>query len=91
MPGTRPRRACPPHWDLAKKYNIIDFETGVKVTEPVSLLYRKGEHVAARPHPVLPDEAGRQDTPRWNLPFVVNEASGYGTGQLPDKEDRCTM
>ncbi len=75
-----------PHWDLAKKYNIIDFETGVKVTGAGFPFYiGKGARLQRALIQFFLDEAwkaGYTEEP----PFVVNEASGYGTGQLPDKE-----
>jgi seryl-tRNA synthetase len=76
-----------PHWDLAKKYDIIDFETGVKITGAGFPLY-KGK--CARLQRALINffldnarEAGYMEV---QPPYVVNEASAYATGQLPDKE-----
>lgn len=79
--------AALPHWDLAKKYDIIDFETGVKITGAGFPLY-KGK--CARLQRALINffldnarEAGYMEV---QPPYVVNEASAYATGQLPDKE-----
>src|SRR5688572_3488947 len=76
-----------PHWELATKYNLIDFELGVKITGAGFPVY-KGK--AARLQRALINffldintKAGYQE---YQVPHVINEASGYGTGQLPDKE-----
>lgn len=76
-----------PHWELAKKYDLIDFETGVKITGAGFPLY-KG--LGAKLQRALINffleeniEAGYQEV---QPPLMVNEASGYGTGQLPDKD-----
>lgn len=76
-----------PHWDLAKKYNIIDFETGVKVTGAGFPFYvGKGARLQRALIQFFLDEAWKAGYIEVEPPFVVNEASGYGTGQLPDKE-----
>jgi len=76
-----------PHWDLAKKYNIIDFETGVKVTGAGFPFYMgKGARLQRALIQFFLDEAWHAGYTEVEPPFVVNEASGYGTGQLPDKE-----
>lgn len=76
-----------PHWDLAKKYNIIDFETGVKVTGAGFPFYvGKGARLQRALIQFFLDEAWKAGYLEVEPPFVVNEASGYGTGQLPDKE-----
>ena len=76
-----------PHWDLAKKYNIIDFETGVKVTGAGFPFYiGKGARLQRALIQFFLDEAWKAGYTEVEPPFVVNEASGYGTGQLPDKE-----
>ena len=76
-----------PHWELAKKYNIIDFELGVKLTGAGFPVYKdKGAKLQRALISYFLDkntEAGYQE---YQVPHVVNEASGYGTGQLPDKE-----
>ena len=75
------------HWDLLKKYNLVDFDLGVKITGAGFPLYI-GK--MARFHRALEafflDEARKSGYLEIQPPFVVNEASGYGTGQLPDKE-----
>lgn len=76
-----------PHWDLAKKYNIIDFETGVKVTGAGFPFYvGKGARLQRALIQFFLDEAWKAGYVEVEPPFMVNEASGYGTGQLPDKE-----
>ncbi|MDE6341866.1 MAG: serine--tRNA ligase [Muribaculaceae bacterium] len=76
-----------PHWDLAKKYNIIDFELGVKVTGAGFPFYiGKGARLQRALQQFFLDEAWAAGYIEVEPPFVVNEASGYGTGQLPDKE-----
>ena len=76
-----------PHWELAKKYNIIDFETGVKVTGAGFPFYvGKGARLQRALIQFFLDEAWKAGYTEVEPPFVVNEASGYGTGQLPDKE-----
>lgn len=76
-----------PHWDLAKKYNLIDFETGVKITGSGFPLYvNKGARLQRALISCFLDfntQAGYQE---YEPPFMVNEDSAYGTGQLPDKE-----
>lgn len=76
-----------PHWELAKKYNIIDFETGVKVTGAGFPFYvGKGARLQRALIQFFLDEAWKAGYIEVEPPFVVNEDSGYGTGQLPDKE-----
>ena len=76
-----------PHWDLARKYNIIDFETGVKVTGAGFPFYiGKGARLQRALIQFFLDEAWHAGYTEVEPPFVVNEDSGYGTGQLPDKE-----
>lgn len=76
-----------PHWDLAKKYNLIDFELGVKVTGAGFPFYiGKGARLQRALINFFLDEARDAGYTEIIPPFVVNEASGYGTGQLPDKE-----
>lgn len=76
-----------PHWDLAKKYNIIDFELGVKVTGAGFPFYiGKGARMQRALIQFFLDEAWKAGYTEVEPPFVVNEDSGYGTGQLPDKE-----
>ena len=76
-----------PHWELAKKYNLIDFELGVKIAGAGLPVYLgKGARLQRSLVQYFLDknvEAGYMEV---NPPHVVNEASGYGTGQLPDKE-----
>lgn len=76
-----------PHWELAKKYNIIDFELGVKVTGAGFPFYiGKGARLQRALIQFFLDEAWKAGYVEVEPPFAVNEASGYGTGQLPDKE-----
>ncbi|TBX71316.1 serine--tRNA ligase [Flavobacterium silvisoli] len=76
-----------PHWELVKKYDIIDFELGVKITGAGFPVYKgKGAKLQRALIAYFLDkntEAGYQEV---QVPHLVNEASGYGTGQLPDKE-----
>ena len=75
------------HWDLAKKYQLIDFELGVKVTGAGFPFYRgKGARLQRALIQFFLDEAIAAGYEEFISPHVVNEASGYGTGQLPDKE-----
>jgi seryl-tRNA synthetase len=76
-----------PHWDLAAKYNLIDFEMGVKVTGAGFPFYRgKGAKLQRALINFFLNEADNAGYEEFIPPHVVNEASGYGTGQLPDKE-----
>lgn len=76
-----------PHWELAKKYNLIDFELGVKVTGAGFPFYiGKGARLQRALIQFFLDEAWKAGYVEVEPPFVVNAASGYGTGQLPDKE-----
>jgi len=76
-----------PHWDLAKKYNLIDFELGVKVTGAGFPFYRgKGARLQRALIQFFLDEAIDRGYEEFISPHMVNEASGIGTGQLPDKE-----
>ena len=84
-----------PHWDLAKKYNLIDFDLGVKITGAGFPVYvGKGARLQRALIQFFLDEAGKAGYIEIQPPYVVNEASGYGTGQLPDKEGQmyhCTL
>jgi len=76
-----------PHWELAKKYNIIDFELGTKITGAGFPLYRgKGAIFQRALINFFLDENRKAGYEEVIPPLMVNEASGYGTGQLPDKE-----
>lgn len=76
-----------PHWELAKKYNIINFDLGVKITGPGFPVYiGKGARLQRALIQFFLDRAGDAGYLEIQPPYVVNEASGYGTGQLPDKE-----
>ncbi|MCB0402160.1 MAG: serine--tRNA ligase [Flavobacteriales bacterium] len=76
-----------PHWELAKKYDLIDFELGVKVTGAGFPVYKgKGAKLQRALINFFLDEAEKAGYQEVIPPLMVNEASGYGTGQLPDKE-----
>ncbi len=76
-----------PHWDLAKKYSIIDFDLGVKITGAGFPVYvGKGARLQRALIQFFLDEANKAGYTEIEPPYVVNEASGLGTGQLPDKE-----
>ena len=81
-----------PHWDLAKKYNLIDFDLGVKITGAGFPVYiGKGARLQRALIQFFLDEAGKSGYTEIQPPYVVNEASGYGTGQLPDKEGQMYL
>lgn len=76
-----------PHWDLAKEKELIDFELGVKVTGAGFPFYRgKGAKLQRALISFFLDEAGKAAYEEYQAPLFVNEASAFGTGQLPDKE-----
>ena len=76
-----------PHWELAKKYNLIDFDLGVKITGAGFPVYiGKGAQLQRALINFFLEEARRAGYTEIMPPTVVNAASGYGTGQLPDKE-----
>lgn len=76
-----------PHWELARKYNLIDFDLGVKITGAgFPVYFGKGARLQRALIQFFLDEAGKAGYLEVQPPYVVNEASGYGTGQLPDKE-----
>ncbi len=76
-----------PHWELAKKYNLIDFDLGVKVTGAGFPFYiGKMARFQRAIEAFFLDEARKSGYLEVQPPLAVNQASGYGTGQLPDKE-----
>jgi seryl-tRNA synthetase len=76
-----------PHWELAAKYDIIDFELGVKITGAGFPVYKgKGARLQRALINFFLDHATAQGYREMQVPHMVNEASGFGTGQLPDKE-----
>lgn len=76
-----------PHWDLAKKYDLIDFELGVKIAGAGFPVYKgKGARLQRALINFFLDKARDAGYMEVQPPYVVNEASGYGTGNLPDKE-----
>ncbi len=76
-----------PHWELIKKYDIIDFDLGNKISGAGFPVYKgKGAKLQRALINFFLDEAEKQGYKEVQPPIVVNEASGYGTGQLPDKE-----
>lgn len=75
------------HWDLCKKYNLIDFDLGVKITGAGFPIYiGKMARFQRALEAFFLEEARKSGYLEVQPPFVVNQASGYGTGQLPDKE-----
>lgn len=76
-----------PHWELAKKYNLIDFELGVKIAGAgFPVYFGKGARLQRALVQYFLDKNTDAGYLEVNPPHVANEASGYGTGQLPDKE-----
>lgn len=76
-----------PHWELIKKYDIIDFDLGVKISGAGFPVYKgKGARIQRALINFFLNEADAAGYKEIQPPIVVNEASGYGTGQLPDKE-----
>ena len=76
-----------PHWELAKKYDLIDFELGVKLTGAGFPVYKgKGAKLQRALISYFLDKNTSAGYQEYQVPHMVNEASGYGTGQLPDKE-----
>ncbi|TDX00108.1 serine--tRNA ligase [Dinghuibacter silviterrae] len=87
--GVRPTlpTAALPHWDLAKKYGLIDFELGTKITGSGFPVYiHKGAKLQRALIQYFLDYNTESGYREYQVPHVVNEASAYGTGQLPDKE-----
>jgi len=76
-----------PHWELAAKYDIIDFELGVKVSGAGFPVYKgKGARLQRALINFFLDQAGEQGYREVQVPILINGDSGFGTGQLPDKE-----
>ena len=76
-----------PHWDLIKKYDIVDFETGAKITGSGFALFKgQGAKLQRALIQYFLDFNTAAGYTEFHPPFMVNEASAYGTGQLPDKE-----
>jgi seryl-tRNA synthetase len=76
-----------PHWELVKKYDIIDFELGVKIAGAGFPVYKgKGARLQRALITYFLDKNTEAGYKEYQVPHLVNEASGYGTGQLPDKE-----
>ena len=76
-----------PHWELAKKYDIIDFELGNKITGAGFPVYKgKGARLQRALITYFLDKNTEAGYTEFQVPHLVNEASGFGTGQLPDKE-----
>ncbi len=76
-----------PHWELAKKYDIIDFELGTKITGAGFPVYKgKGAKLQRALISYFLDKNTEAGYIEYQVPHLVNEASGFGTGQLPDKE-----
>lgn len=76
-----------PHWELAKKYDLINFELGVKVTGAGFPVYKgKGARLQRALIAYFLDKSTEAGYTEYQVPLLVNETSGFGTGQLPDKE-----
>ncbi len=76
-----------PHWELAKKYNLIDFEVGAKLTGSGFPVFMNNGAVLVRALiNFFLDEAKKEGYQEYIPPYIVNEATAFGTGQLPDKE-----
>ena len=76
-----------PHWELAKKYDLIDFELGTKITGAGFPVYKgKGARLQRALIAYFLDKNTAAGYTEYQVPHLVNEASGFGTGQLPDKE-----
>jgi len=76
-----------PHWELAKKYDIIDFELGTKITGAGFPVFKgKGARLQRALISYFLDKNTAAGYTEYQVPHLVNEASGFGTGQLPDKE-----
>lgn len=76
-----------PHWELAKKFDLIDFELGVKITGAGFPVYKgKGARLQRALISYFLDKNTAAGYTEYQVPHLVNEASGFGTGQLPDKE-----
>ena len=76
-----------PHWELCEKYDLIDFELGVKITGAGFPVYKgKGARLQRALIQFFLNEANDNGYGELLVPHLVNESSGYGTGQLPDKE-----
>jgi len=87
--GTVPKlhSGAKPHWELTSNYDIIDFELGVKVTGAGFPVYKgKGARLQRALLNFFLDNATANGYTEIQPPLLVNEASGFGTGQLPDKE-----
>lgn len=80
-------KGAQPHWELAKKYDIIDFELGNKITGAGFPVYKgKGAKLQRALIAYFLDKNTAAGYTEYQLPHLINEASGIGTGQLPDKE-----
>jgi len=87
VPGTT--RQCTTHWELASKYDIIDFELGNKITGAGFPVYKgKGAKFQRALINFFLDEGLKAGYLEIQPPIVVNEDSGWGTGQLPDKDSQ---
>ncbi|MDQ3072620.1 MAG: serine--tRNA ligase [Bacteroidota bacterium] len=87
--GKRPalNKDAMPHWELAKKYDLIDFELGNKITGAGFPVYKgKGARLQRALINFFLNEAINAGYTEYQPPILINEESGYGTGQLPDKE-----
>jgi len=77
------------HWNLCKKYNIVDFQLGNKLTKPGFPVYKeKGSQIQRALVSFFLEEAKKKGYLEVQTPVIINKISAYGTGQLPDKEDQ---
>jgi seryl-tRNA synthetase len=80
-----------PHWELLKKYDIVDFELGVKITGAGFPVYKgKGARLQRALISYFLDKNTAAGYKEYQVPHLVNEASGYGTGNCQTKKDKCT-
>ena len=92
--GTKPAlpENAQPHWELIKQYDLVDFETGVKITGSGFPLYKgKGAKLQRALIQYFLDYNTEAGYTEYLPPLMVNEATAYGTGQLPERKGRCIM
>jgi seryl-tRNA synthetase len=89
--GVKPQlpEGSAPHWDLISKYDIVDFETGSKITVGFPV-YKQSAKLQQALINIFGLQCGGR-IPEYLPPFMVNEASAFGTGRLPEKKGRCIL